>query len=731
MHRASSRDSHPISGSYPRARSSSDYAALIQRVSLNPRPTPDPTRGSISAAVVDLPPIRATSSVNRASHPGSFPTDGVVNSRGTAERANYTPWTASAPPVRSQGLEVYPGSGLAITSGTGRIPSSISSEPSIPVGELRPLANASTVQLKALQEYSGPLDQRAQREPSVRAPHLAPAKRDVVLQASTVQLATLQAYKLDLQKENRMFMEASRARQAAMLVSKKMDLTAQAPSKSNAKGHPVAGAVIAEMHKNFGSAHHRPRESRQTTKRMDDLNGSQPTSKLGSATPSSNSASRPDDDADDENEFKVDWISARQRWLCRWLLPIRIPQHNKAADQLGAPGALGSWQLSMPAEKELFALVVKRQDPNKRGKKPTESYFLDFLLEHGPDLEDWPEGYTIPYNQDTSDAGTRHQEKSKRQPDYVDDRVRTEDDAGDIGSINDAETMDPPPQTSGGGCPIPICTICLDYFRPRTPQLLLSCSHSVHAVCLDSFERYTIAAFKEGRSDGKHRCPECRCAGYSTKRIYDGALITGFYFILRAQAMIRGSLVRRRLKKVFSELGSVPNTIEARRAAMALNRLEIISQRMERLMEARSGQVHHVLALADGVISTNRTVLLAAEERERKLRALKRSVAEMSISRDSQSVEDHQQARPDSFELKECSEQPARDAGYGELSYSRTQTKATALEEGLHSRAVCFVCMKPVHVGGDESAARHLTKSQPIHHKCARSLQRFLNGQQV
>uniref|UniRef100_A0A672RZ52 RING-type domain-containing protein n=1 Tax=Sinocyclocheilus grahami TaxID=75366 RepID=A0A672RZ52_SINGR len=56
------------------------------------------------------------------------------------------------------------------------------------------------------------------------------------------------------------------------------------------------------------------------------------------------------------------------------------------------------------------------------------------------------------------------------------------------------------------------CVICREEFRLK-PQVLLSCSHVFHKVCLKSFEKFS----------GRKSCPMCRTEQYETRVIYDGA----------------------------------------------------------------------------------------------------------------------------------------------------------------------------------------------------------------
>ncbi|XP_048040744.1 RING finger protein 32 [Megalobrama amblycephala] len=78
------------------------------------------------------------------------------------------------------------------------------------------------------------------------------------------------------------------------------------------------------------------------------------------------------------------------------------------------------------------------------------------------------------------------------------------------------------------------CVICREEFRLQ-PQVLLSCSHVFHKVCLKSFEKFS----------GRKSCPMCRKEQYETRVIYDGARLYREKCALRIQAFWRGYLVRK------------------------------------------------------------------------------------------------------------------------------------------------------------------------------------------
>ncbi|KAJ8376780.1 hypothetical protein SKAU_G00073600 [Synaphobranchus kaupii] len=83
------------------------------------------------------------------------------------------------------------------------------------------------------------------------------------------------------------------------------------------------------------------------------------------------------------------------------------------------------------------------------------------------------------------------------------------------------------------------CAICREEFQLQ-PQVLLSCSHVFHRVCLQSFEKFS----------GRKCCPMCRKAHYETRVIHDGARLYRVKCAIRIQACWRGCMVRKWYRQV-------------------------------------------------------------------------------------------------------------------------------------------------------------------------------------
>ncbi|KAG9476423.1 hypothetical protein GDO78_003137 [Eleutherodactylus coqui] len=78
------------------------------------------------------------------------------------------------------------------------------------------------------------------------------------------------------------------------------------------------------------------------------------------------------------------------------------------------------------------------------------------------------------------------------------------------------------------------CVICKEEFKLH-PQVLLSCSHVFHRICLEAYEKFT----------GRKTCPMCRRNQYQTRVIHDAAQMFRAKCATRIQACWRGYIVRK------------------------------------------------------------------------------------------------------------------------------------------------------------------------------------------
>ncbi|XP_069770873.1 RING finger protein 32 isoform X2 [Narcine bancroftii] len=83
------------------------------------------------------------------------------------------------------------------------------------------------------------------------------------------------------------------------------------------------------------------------------------------------------------------------------------------------------------------------------------------------------------------------------------------------------------------------CAICREDFGIQQ-QVLLSCSHVFHRICLQAFEKFS----------GRKSCPMCRKEQYQTRVIHDGARLYRMKCAIRIQSYWRGYIVRKWYKQL-------------------------------------------------------------------------------------------------------------------------------------------------------------------------------------
>ncbi|GBF88451.1 hypothetical protein Rsub_01164 [Raphidocelis subcapitata] len=118
------------------------------------------------------------------------------------------------------------------------------------------------------------------------------------------------------------------------------------------------------------------------------------------------------------------------------------------------------------------------------------------------------------------------------------------------------------------------CPICWEPFR-EGPQLLLSCSHSFHEVCLAAWAHSRGGGSDAVAATATHSCPLCRAAHYQARRIADAADAWRALCIVRIQAAARGWLARRQFDRLLSAAPR-PSEPPARRRWLAA-RLRVAS----------------------------------------------------------------------------------------------------------------------------------------------------------
>ncbi|XP_067855333.1 RING finger protein 32 [Heptranchias perlo] len=169
------------------------------------------------------------------------------------------------------------------------------------------------------------------------------------------------------------------------------------------------------------------------------------------------------------------------------------------------------------------------------------------------------------------------------------------------------------------------CVICREEFGIQQ-QVLLSCSHVFHRICLQAFEKFS----------GRKSCPMCRKQQYQTRVIHDGARLYRIKCAIRIQAYWRGYIVRKWYKQLRR---SVPPKDRKLRRRFFEDKLQQINDRLVRSCDIN---IDELFSEMDQSVAESRRVLqqferqcvctISEEEWEQiQLKAIQREVLDCPI----------------------------------------------------------------------------------------------------
>lgn len=150
------------------------------------------------------------------------------------------------------------------------------------------------------------------------------------------------------------------------------------------------------------------------------------------------------------------------------------------------------------------------------------------------------------------------------------------------------------------------CSICRQSFGTRA-QVLLSCSHVFHQMCLASFERFLV-----GKAQAK--CPLCRTSNYKKTDYSEGKTA----YLVRCATLIQSLFRMVRARKTYEQvqleyytrgLGE-PNT----RRKFLLQKLASASTQLEQRVRSHADHVNSLLAKADENLQLSKSVFRSAFE---------------------------------------------------------------------------------------------------------------------
>lgn len=125
------------------------------------------------------------------------------------------------------------------------------------------------------------------------------------------------------------------------------------------------------------------------------------------------------------------------------------------------------------------------------------------------------------------------------------------------------------------------CPICMEKFS-RSEEVLLSCGHIFHKVCLRSFENFV---------KGELSCPICRTKNYQKKLTVLGYAALERKSAAKIQALCRGFLARQQFKLKLRRLYRSGRGSESLRAKYFQTELSSVASRMDKSISDRASKV--------------------------------------------------------------------------------------------------------------------------------------------
>jgi len=143
------------------------------------------------------------------------------------------------------------------------------------------------------------------------------------------------------------------------------------------------------------------------------------------------------------------------------------------------------------------------------------------------------------------------------------------------------------------------CPICMEAFNQGS-EVLLSCSHIFHRLCLQSFEKFMKST--------ERTCPICRTGNYQKKLTNIGSKTYEVECAIVLQKYWRGYNVRLKFRSLQRQYykRNPNNGLESTRKKFYEKELSIISQKMEKDLDNRKDEVDIMLNTMDTTLRESR-----------------------------------------------------------------------------------------------------------------------------
>ncbi|XP_039609554.1 RING finger protein 32 [Polypterus senegalus] len=144
------------------------------------------------------------------------------------------------------------------------------------------------------------------------------------------------------------------------------------------------------------------------------------------------------------------------------------------------------------------------------------------------------------------------------------------------------------------------CAICKEDLGLQQ-QVLLSCSHVFHRVCLQAFERFSQ----------KKSCPMCRMEQYQSRIIHDGTFLYKIKCATRIQAYWRGYVIRKWYRHIRK---TIPPKDKNLRRKFFEEKLHELNQNFLRMCDSN---VDNFISEIDNSVALSRSIIQQYEDKYR------------------------------------------------------------------------------------------------------------------
>lgn len=153
------------------------------------------------------------------------------------------------------------------------------------------------------------------------------------------------------------------------------------------------------------------------------------------------------------------------------------------------------------------------------------------------------------------------------------------------------------------------CAICMEKLS-TAEQVILSCSHVYHTVCLNNFERFT-------KRKMDRCCPLCRCANYQKKKYSPALALLRKRSAIRIQTMFRQHQTKVQYQTVLQQHYSSGKGDRNRAHAFFAERVNKVSDRLVEAMNEKTAEVDDLVTESDRALELSRSIFASLDRNPR------------------------------------------------------------------------------------------------------------------